>query len=617
VTSNSPPLGARLRYAFDNALTRGPMVVIAYLAALSVLVIVVSAVVATAIGLTFGGGRDQSLLEGVWQTMLRTIDAGSFAADEAWSTRLLGLAVTLIGIFLAGSLIGLIANAVDQKVEELKRGRGKVLETGHTLILGWSPQVPRIVGELVVANESEKHASVVVLGDADPIEMEDRIRERVGDLRTTRLVCRNGDPSVPADLERAAVADAKAIVAVRGDAGDAGVVKAVLAVRALDPHHAGAHVVAEIAERDHARTLRAVGGGRVLTVSSDDVVAEVTAQACLRSGLASVFTELLDFDGDEVYFTPVPDALVGRSYGEALLGFDACSVIGLSGELNPAPARVLAAGEVLVVVAADDSTIVFSGLVAAPTLTGATSPAGAPEPVRIAIVGWSRFGAKVLRELDEFLPHGSTVDIVVDADLADTDELDAFPMKNAAVTVRAGDGGPDHLLGLAVGAVPDQVIVLGYRDTLTIDDADARTLLALLTLRQAWPAGAEPNVRIVAELLDQRNLALAIPVGVDDLIVSDAIASLLMAQLAERADLQAVFDDLFDADGAIVDLLPASSLLAPGTVPFAAVVAAASAQDASAFGYRSAATGEVVVNPAKSAMVTLVDGDEIVVVATR
>lgn len=616
-----PPLPARARYAFDNALTRGPMVVIAYLALLSLLVIVVGAVVATAVGLTFGGGRDQSFLEGVWQTMLRTIDAGSFAADEAWATRILGLVVTLVGIFLAGSLIGLIANAVDQKVEELKRGRGRVLEAGHTLILGWSPQVARIVGELVIANESEARATVVVLGKADPIEMEDEIRERVGDLRTTRLVCRNGDPSLPTDLERVAVREATSIVAVRSDDGDAGVVKAVLAVRTLDPDHARAHIVAEVAEPDHARTLRAVGGGRILTVSSDVVVAEVTAQACLRSGLASVFTELLDFDGDELYFTAVPAALVDRPYRDAILAYEACSVIGIAGhggpDLNPRPDRPLSGDEELIVVAADDSMIAFTGVTDVPAPAPAGPVPDLPEPVHIAIVGWSAFGAKVLRELDEFLPGGSEVDIVVDAELADPDELDALPMKNAEVTVRAGDGGPDQLLGLAVGEPPDQVIVLGYRDALTVDDADARTLLALLTLRQAWPADATPRVRIVAELLDQRNLALAIPVGVDDLIVSDAIASLLMAQLAQRAELQAVFDDLFDADGAVVDLLPAPTLVSAERVRFADVAAAASARGASAFGYRLAETGEVVINPAKSTTVTLGDDDEVVVLTTR
>ena len=57
----------------------------------------------------------------------------------------------------------------------------------------------------------------------------------------------------------------------------------------------------------------------------------MTAQACLQGGLAAVFTDLLDFDGDEIYFAPVPE-LVGHTYAEALLGFETCSVIGIKTE---------------------------------------------------------------------------------------------------------------------------------------------------------------------------------------------------------------------------------------------------------------------------------------------
>src|SRR3546814_6078703 len=73
----------------------------------------------------------------------------------------------------------------------------------------------------------------------------------------------------------------------------------------------------------------AVTGVRVLTVSSDDVVAEVTAQACLQAGLSAIFTDLLDFDGDEIYFADVAPALVGQTYREAVVSYEACSVLGV------------------------------------------------------------------------------------------------------------------------------------------------------------------------------------------------------------------------------------------------------------------------------------------------
>jgi Trk K+ transport system NAD-binding subunit len=611
---------ARLRYRFDNALARGPMVIIAYLAILSVVVMVVAAVIAFVADFTFGGANGHGFAEELWQSMLRTLDAGSFAADVHWPTRLLGLAITLTGIFLAGSLIGLIANAVDQRVEDLRRGHGPVIESGHTLILGWSPQVPRIISELVIANESERSAAVVVLARGDKTAMEQAVREQIDDTRSTRVVCRSGNPGLPDDLRRVGVTEARSIIAVRDEDGDAGVVKAVLGVRAVDPTLSGAHIVAELTEADNARTLQAVTGGAVLTVSSDDVVAEVAAQACLRSGLAAVFADLLDFDGCELYFTPAGE-LGGHAYRDSLLAYETSAVIGRltadgSVELNPDGDAVLAPDDQLIVVAEDDSTIVCTGVVPPPPVA-AVGTVAAAEPVRVLVVGWSGFGAKVLRELDEFLPAGSHIEVRLDPDLADADAVGGLAMEHATLEVHLDASGPDALLALGGHAPPDQVVVLGYRDSLSVDDADARTLLTLLALRATWPAAEIEHVRIVAELLDQRNLVLADPVGADDLIVSDALTSLLMAQLSEHAELHAVFEELFDADGASVELLPAPTLVGPEAVSFATIVTAAAAVGASAFGYRRAGTGEVMINPAKATTVALGADDQVIVIADR
>jgi Trk K+ transport system NAD-binding subunit len=612
---------AKLRYRFDNAMSRGPMVVVIYLGILSFVIMLVAALVLTVLHLQFGGGEGSSFGESLWQSMLRTLDAGTVASDSKWPERVIALVVTLAGIFIAGSLIGLIANAVDQKVEELRRGRSQVVETGHTLILGWSAQVPRIVSELVIANESEKRASIVVLANEDKTVMEEVLRRLVPDHKTTRVVCRNGSPASPGNLEIAALAGARSIVVVRDADGDAGVVKAILAVRSLDPTLARTHVVAELSEPDNARVIRDVTGGRVLTVSSDDVVAEVTAQACLQGGLAAVFTDLLDFDGDEIYFTPVPD-LAGHTYRQALGAFERSSVIGRMAEdgtveLNPAGDTLIGSGDQLILVAEDDSAIAFTGISDVAVPTPQASDPVPPEPVRIVIVGWSGFGAKVVQQLDEFLPDGSTIDVVIDRDMVDRETVEAIRLDHTRLQVLVGSGGPEDVRNLSGGVHPEQVIVLGYRDALSVDDADARTLLTLLSLRSLWPAGGRDHVRIVAELLDQTNLVLADPVGVDDLIVSNAVSSLLIAQLSERAELQAVFDDLFDVDGAVVEMRPAPTLVREEAMTFGAVVAAGGAVDASVFGYRIGATGRVVVNPAKSDVVTLGPDDQAIVICDR
>ena len=208
--------------------------------------------------------------------------------------------------------------------------------------------------------------ALVVLANVPKDEMEDELRVRVPETRTTRVVCRTGDPSSPADLAMVNVGGARSIIVLAGDEGDAGVVKAVLAVRSVDPEFANAHVVAELDNAGHAATLRTLTEGRIVTIQADEIIAELTAQACHQAGLAAVFRELLDFDGDEIYFTSVPE-LVGVAYRDALLAFSSCSVLGwirADGvvELNPPADATFGEGYEIITVAEDDDTVVFTGV---------------------------------------------------------------------------------------------------------------------------------------------------------------------------------------------------------------------------------------------------------------
>ncbi len=611
---------ARLRYRFDNALSRGAWVVIGYLGVGTLLIVFVAALIAALVRLGGWGGGSGPLgvLEAAWQMLLRSLDAGTIAGDASWPTRLLGLSVTLAGIFIAGSLIGLISSAVDQQIDALRRGRSAVIESGHTLILGWSPRVPTIVGELVVANESEKHAAVVTLADRDKTEMEEHLRAAVGDPRTTRLVARRGDPSRPGDLELVGASRARSILVMSGEGGDAGAIKTSLAVLGLGL--ADVPVIVELASAARADTLEAVTDGALVTVNSDRVIAEVTAQACHEHGLAQVFQDLLDFGGDELYFREIPE-LVGASYAEAQQSFEAAAVIGIAADegilLNPPPDRVLAPGERVLALVEDDSAFVCDGVRPVPEVTPGAAPDPEP-PQRILLVGWSALAPRALRELDELLSPGSRITVVVDPELADPAEAEGdLGLANSTLEVRPLTGGPEFLGDLLGDAAYDQGILLGYRRGISPDDADARTLLTLMALRRRWPRGRPPHVRLVAEVLDQRNVHIAQIAGVDDFIVSDQLASLMLAQLSERVELREVFDELFDARGASIVLRPATRFCPRGVATFAEIVAAGTHFDESVIGYRTAADGGVVLNPPKSVRLELGSGDEVIVLTTR
>jgi len=161
----------------------------------------------------------------------------------------------------------------------------------------------------------------------------------------------------------------------------------------------------------------------------------------------------------------------------------------------------------------------------------------------------------------------------------------------------------------------DEVIVLGYRNSLSFDDADTRTLLTLLAFEQVRKRNQLLDLRIVAEILDQRNISLAKSAGVDDFVVSDEMTSLFLAQLSERFELGAVFEDLFSKDGCSIDFVQGKTLSASSAKSFADIVVTAARNGQTAIGFRRLDTGDVVINPAKSDQLFLNEDDEVLVIA--
>ncbi len=608
-------LRARLRYQFDNVFSRGPSAVMALLGIGTVAVIVLVSAMITGLRLTgVNGGDSLGFVESLWLSFLRVTGKGF--NDKGWGARAIGLVVALASIFITSTFIGLLTSSVNQRITALRKGRSAVVEHDHTLILGWSNRITTIVSELVVANESRKRAVVVILADVDKTKMEDTLRDAVGDLRTTKVVCRTGDPSLPVDLERVNINGARSVVVIGGN--DAVAVTTLLAVRAAGRGIVGAPIVAELKSVATANTVRALFGQRVVVLSSEATVAELTAQACRQQGLGQVFRELLDFDGDEVYLAPFPE-LVGRCYAEAQLAFEYCAILGIRTaagdvELNPSPARLVEDGDELIGIASDDSAFVCTGVRRSPRQLVPYPSVDLTPKRRTVLVDWSSLGARVVEELDHSATPDSTLELIVDPAVVDVEALRrSLHVRNLRVEISTPTSRPEAIAAQAALTPFDEAIVLSRRDGSSAGDADARTLLTLLALHKVVEDRGMGHVRVVAELLEERHGPLAQATGTDDFIVSDGLTSLLIAQIAERHELDQVFRILFDPSGPNVELAPTDRYSATEAGCFADVVASASYQGHSAVGFRRAQDGVVVLNPPKSTPLALRRADEIVV----
>ena len=74
---------------------------------------------------------------------------------EGIGSRFAATIITFIGLFTVAIFIGLVGDAIADKFESLKKGKSKVLESNHTLVLGWSDKVFPFLKNIAIANESE------------------------------------------------------------------------------------------------------------------------------------------------------------------------------------------------------------------------------------------------------------------------------------------------------------------------------------------------------------------------------------------------------------------------------------------------------------------------------
>lgn len=620
---NKPTFSERFRYWFDNWMSRGTLALMALLGIATVVLVLVVGVIVAIFRQTPDDDPERSFGDILWGNLMRTLDPGTMGGDSGWGFRIFMLIITIGGLIIVASLIGIISGAFDSKVEELRKGRSKVLEKDHTLILGWNSKVFPIVSEICIANESRRSAVIVVLADKDKVEMEDELRAMVGKTGKTKIICRTGDPMNLTDLEIANPANARSIILLAGDDSpdpDADVIKTALALTNNPRRKAEKyHIVGELEDAASLEAATLVGRDEAHWVLGDDLIGRITVQSCRQSGLSVVYSELLDFDGDEIYFTEQP-SLYGKTYFDAQLAFVDCTVMGLvkagSVILNPAADTLYDSGDQLIVIAEDDSAIRLATPGVPDAAAVSTTKALKPKPERTLVLGYNSGLTRMLEELNEYVATGSKVTVLADVDKPDFPKFD-----NLTIEFRRGDSTNRAILDSLKVESFNHIIVLAYKG-LDIQRADGKTLITLLQLRDIEDrAGVDLN--IVSEMLDDRNRELAEVTNADDFIVSDKLISLMLSQVSENKKLTQVFDDLFSSVGSEVYLQPVEQYVAPGTaVNFYTVLEAARRRGETALGYRIAADAHksnkgygVTVNPVKTESVTFSAGDKVIVLA--
>ena len=598
-------LRERASYWFDGIMSRGTAALVGLLFLVTFLVVLLVAIIAfllspEQVGGTIGGS--------VWQSLMRVLDAGNVAGDYesgSWLFVLLMILATVCGLFVTSILIGIINAAFESKLTSLRKGNSRVLENGHILILGFSDHIYLLVEELISANENAKDPCIVILSGMDKEDMEENLRARLNETKNTRIICRSGCESNFADLENVAIGACKSVIVNSDD--DFFIIKTVLAAATmLDKADSQAHITVVINNEDNLDAVRIAGGDKLEALYCRRTIARIIAQTCLQPGLSYVYQDLFAFEGSEIYIESAP-SLVGRTFREAVLSYSNASLLGID-----------RGGRLMLNPAEDDG--VASALAAPYAADASCFASGCAEAARsansILVLGYNELALDMLMEVDDYVAGSSTIVVATPYSKA-KDELEAAGFKNVALRLVCADIYDRAVLEGITSDDYDYIIVLSDSEGL-VSDRDARTLTLLLQLRDISKKTGREFV-IVSQMENVDNQKLAACAQVNDFVVGSNYVSLLTTQIAENRALSRVFEQLLTSEGSEIYIRPAARYVDPCSAPdYATLTAAALRYNELCIGYKRMlkdGSWEIRINPLKSEIVPLKEGDGLIVLA--
>lgn len=618
-----PTLSERLRYWFDSVMAKGTVSLMGLLALASAAFILAVTGIVVAFQLyptkLPGGFTSLDPEEILWGSLVRILSAGSFREDQGWGFRAAMLVVTIAGLILVASLIGIVSSAFDRRLVDLRKGRSRVLETGHTVILGWSSKVVPIVSELQIAQRGGRQSPFVVLSPRDKVEVEDELRARVGRQRGSRIIVRSGDPMDPTDLMMVNPDAAQSIIVISPDGAVEPDIEVIKTVLALSRTVSTVDIIGELRSASNLEAARLAGSGSVRWIIGDELIGRLTLHSVRHDGISVVSRDLLDFEGDEFHLVKRPE-LVDVAFSEAQRRFDTATLVGFvrDGEvhLNPVGSVTLRLEDELVLIAPNDQSLGSGTTHAIDAERIDLSNQRREAPGRTLVLGQHAGMRSLISSLHSYFPPGSAAHLVTSEPLAPGEPMEHVTVQHADTTNRA------VLDSLDVPSY-NHVVVVPYKDALSMHSADARTLVTLLHLRDIRRI-TNADFAVVTEMLDDRNSEIADADSADDVIVSDLLVSRMLAQVSRTPRLVDVFEQLFGHAGSETHLRPVEQYITmTGAVRVSTLIEAASRRGETFMGYRIQARAHqqpdfgVVINPPTSSTVTFTPGDRLIVLADR
>jgi hypothetical protein len=503
---------------------------------------------------------------------------------------IINIIAAVIGLLFLGALIGMISNIIQSKIADLKRGKSVVIESNHSIFLGWSNKLRTAIVELSESNRSMAHSSIVILAARDKVFMEEELIPEIPHWSKTDVICRSGDPSYDLDLQMVSVSTARSIVLLSTEDvnSDSIILKRSLALQ--KDKTITCPIIAEIHSAENADAIKKLN--KFTVIQPKNFIMRVIAQTIKEPGLSKLYYELLTFSGKEIYiWPPTNDSIdsssktnfannfVGKTFKEIVFNFSSSSVIGIASNeekdkeekdkkvINILPdfSTIIKEDDQLILISEDDSTIgnmkeLYQPLMSNPQIQSTIIK----EPKvkkHVTIIGWNSWAHVLIEELNAQLEIGSEVDILFNDKIKyPPDESFFSKYQNLKITIKPLKASNKEYVNQVNWTKTNSVVILSYRDDFEIQEADSLTLMTFTHIKSHRDTN-QSSYNICCELLDPKNKRLIEGNRDDEFITGEELIAMYLVQLSENKYLKEVYNDLLDDSGAEFYLRSASTYL--------------------------------------------------------
>jgi len=581
-------------------------------------------------------------LKTFYSQLLAALDPGNLLVfdlvgdpQQNWESNLLfiicSLIATLFGLIVIASLIGIISASIEEIMLNLRKGRTKVVEKDHIIILGWTDEIFSILSELNIAHEnSRSKQSVLILSQQDPVFMIDHVNDRV---KTERLnmIYRKGSPIDINDLGILSIKHAKSVIILTEKVDrDIQAIKICLAINLLTggDFNYSFSVVVGMDDIDNIKLLERISNNNINAFNIHYLHSKIIAQCCRASGLSVIYSDLLDFKGNEIYFLSEPE-LTNKSFRDAVFYFENSSVIGVLSDndtiIQPENNYIIQKNDKVISIQEDDNVevkavdkIINSSAIKDQVVIN-------KQQQDILIINWNEDGKYLISDLCEYIDDSSKIDILLDINSSfdrAAVEKEIKKISNKINKVIAGDVTSNKVLSTFSYEDYNSIVILSESiipDLEISNKSDAKTILTLLQLR-AIKKERLIVIPVISQIQNPTNKQLTDQKSSDDFIVSQQLVGHFTCQLAENPDLKSVFDEILKPEGSEIYLRDVSDYLDINKeFNFFTVIEAFIEKNEVPIGYKVYAeildseTHGIHLNPNKSELIKFAQEDKIIV----